>query len=39
MYIFLMSALPNLALAILIMLFHMILDEIISAVRAVSLYG
>ncbi len=30
---------PNLALAILIMLFHMILDETISAVCVVSLYG
>ncbi len=38
-YIFLMSAPPNLALAVLIMLFHMILDEAISAVHVASLYA
>ncbi len=38
-YIFLMSAQPNLALGVLITLFHMILDETISAVCVVSSYG
>ncbi len=37
--LFLMSAPPNLASGILIMLFHIILDEIILAVCVISLYG
>ncbi len=37
--LFLMLALPNLALGMLITLFHMILDETITAVGVVSLYG
>ena len=38
-YIFLMLAPPNSALGMLIMLFHMILDETILAVHVVSSYG
>ena len=38
-YIFLMSALPNLALGVLITLFHMILDKTILAVCVVCSYG